>query len=90
MPLLPGNDPNIISHNIGEMIKAGHPEDQAVAAAYSNARKHNEHAAMTKDAHDHLTQSYPNFSKLSTDKRFALAQHHVRERKALKAAGRHV
>lgn len=39
MPLLAGNSPEIISHNIAEMRKAGHPEDQSVAAAYANARK---------------------------------------------------
>lgn len=37
MPLLPGKDPSIISHNIHEMVKAGHPHDQAVAAALHNA-----------------------------------------------------
>lgn len=40
MPLLPGKDPSVISHNIGEMLKAGHPEKVAVAAAYANARRH--------------------------------------------------
>jgi hypothetical protein len=40
MPLLPGNTPEVISHNIREMVQAGHPEKVAVAAAYANARKH--------------------------------------------------
>jgi hypothetical protein len=39
MPLKPGKSKAIISYNVGEMIKAGHPKKQAVAAAYSNARK---------------------------------------------------
>ncbi len=37
MPLLPGKQPEIISHNISEMVKSGHPHDQAVAAALHNA-----------------------------------------------------
>ncbi len=37
MPLLPGKQPEIVSHNIHEMVKAGHPHDQAVAAALHNA-----------------------------------------------------
>lgn len=51
MPLLPGSSPDVISHNIGEMVKAGHPEKVAVAAAYANARKHGDgekHATKAK------------------------------------------
>lgn len=39
MPLKSGKSQKTISYNIGEMIKAGHPKDQAIAAAYSNAHK---------------------------------------------------
>ena len=39
MPLKKGTSNKTISYNIGEMIKAGHPRDQAVAAAYNNAHK---------------------------------------------------
>lgn len=39
MPLEPGSSEKTISHNIAEMIKAGHDPKQAEAAAYSNARK---------------------------------------------------
>lgn len=38
-PLRPGKSREIISHNIREMIHAGHPQKQAVAAALSNARR---------------------------------------------------
>lgn len=39
MPLKHGKSQATISHNIGEMINAGHPRDQAIAAALSTARK---------------------------------------------------
>lgn len=40
MPLQPGNAPQIVRSNIREMIAAGHPQRQAVAAALNNARQH--------------------------------------------------
>lgn len=39
MPLTKGKSQKTISHNISEMIDAGHPRDQAIAAALSTARK---------------------------------------------------
>ena len=38
MPLEKGSSQETIGHNIAEMRKAGHPEDQAVAAAEREAR----------------------------------------------------
>ncbi len=40
MPLASGASRQVISNNIREMIAAGHPQKQAVAASLSNARRH--------------------------------------------------
>jgi hypothetical protein len=39
MPLKKGKTQKVISNNIAEMIKAGHPRDQSIAAALNVARK---------------------------------------------------
>jgi len=39
MPLVPGKSQQTISSNIGEMVKSGHPQQQAIAAALETARK---------------------------------------------------
>ena len=39
MPLEKGSSRKVVSDNIREMVKAGHPQKQAVAASLSNARK---------------------------------------------------
>ena len=39
MPLESGSSKAVIGHNIGEMIKSGHPRKQAIAAAFANAGK---------------------------------------------------
>ncbi|MFA6875731.1 MAG: hypothetical protein WCQ87_03760 [Parabacteroides sp.] len=39
MPLVKGSSKETISHNIEEMVKAGHPQKQSVAAAMKSADK---------------------------------------------------
>ena len=39
MPLKSGSSRKAVSNNIREMIRAGHPPDQATAAAYRKAGK---------------------------------------------------
>ena len=40
MPLKEGSSKEVIGENISELVKAGHPQNQAIAIAYQNARKH--------------------------------------------------
>ncbi len=39
MPLAKGNSPEVISSNIREMVHAGHPQKQAIAAALNTSRQ---------------------------------------------------
>lgn len=41
MPLKPGTSDTVVSMNIAEMMKSGHPQKQAVAAALRNAGRSN-------------------------------------------------
>ena len=48
MPLKKGSSQKVISSNIREMILAGHPQKQAIAAAMRNAGKSNKQSARDK------------------------------------------
>lgn len=48
MPLQKGSGRKVVSHNIAEMIRSGHPRDQAVAAALRVARKGRAFGGETK------------------------------------------
>ena len=39
MPLKSGSSKKVISSNIAELVRSGRPQKQAVAIAYSNAKK---------------------------------------------------
>lgn len=39
MPLTPGNSRQVFSNNVAEMIRAGHPRAQALAASYAEQRR---------------------------------------------------
>ena len=70
MPLLPGKTPDIIQHNVREMIQAGHPENQAVAAAYANARRHGAGEKHLREAkRPGLHPKHPFNSKKAPDNR---------------------
>lgn len=45
MPLKEGSSEKTMSENISEMVKAGHPQKQAIAAAYREAGKDSEKVA---------------------------------------------
>jgi hypothetical protein len=52
MPLLPGHDRKTISHNIAELIKAGHTPASAAAAAYRKAGEYRKKANEPRPAAD--------------------------------------
>ena len=51
MPLEPGKSRAVFSHNVSEMVKSGHPQSQAVAAAYREAgeKRHDKLDAIMED-----------------------------------------
>ena len=57
MPLLKGKSQKTIGHNIKEMIKAGHPRDQAIAASFSKAGESKHKMALGGDVSDRISDA---------------------------------
>lgn len=57
MPLKEGSSREVISHNIREMVAAGHPHDQAVAAALRSAGKSYRDGKSKKKSKDDETEA---------------------------------
>lgn len=51
MPLMEGSSDEVISENIREMMHAGHPQKQAIAAAYQKAGRGRKKKRKGKAAH---------------------------------------
>lgn len=48
MPLKSGSSDEVISDNIAELVKAGHPQDQAAAIAYKKAGRSKNNSMSTR------------------------------------------
>jgi hypothetical protein len=57
MPLFPGSSDSVVSHNIAEMIKAGHPKDQAIAAAMRKAGRSKEESEQGSNNFERAVRS---------------------------------
>lgn len=64
MPLKKGHSDEVRDANIKEMIDAGHPREQSVAAAYASQKKYKKMAegGLVEDAHD-----FRNIEELNQD-----------------------
>lgn len=73
MPLLSGTSDAAIHENIRELMHAGHPQDQAIAAAYAHARRQKDGARHLKTAkRPSLSPSHPfNGRKAPANRRLA-------------------
>lgn len=60
MPLRRGTSEAVVSQNIKEMVDAGHPQDQAVAAAMRMKRE----SARKKGLNDHMNRLIRSGGKL--------------------------
>lgn len=60
MPLIKSASDAARSENIAEMIRAGHPRDQAIAASYHNQREAQRHTHEERQApmHEHELHKY--------------------------------
>ena len=58
MPLEKGSSDEVISRNIAELVKAGHPQDQAVAIAYKKAGRSNALAGLDRKQRANAFREY--------------------------------
>jgi ribosomal protein L12E/L44/L45/RPP1/RPP2 len=56
MPLIKSGSKKAREENVKEMIEAGHPSNQAVAASYANQRKYR--SERDKERHEHEDRKY--------------------------------
>lgn len=80
MPLKKGYSRDVVSHNIQEMMRSGHPQKQAIAAALSTARKYKKMATggLVNDDFDEAGSPQPvgaEEDSYETSKPSAAAQH---------------
>jgi hypothetical protein len=59
MPLTPGKSRKVVSANIREMIDAGHPRNQAIAAALSTARRSRAEGGQLKEPREPVAALEP-------------------------------
>ena len=52
MPLMAGSSKGVVSENIREMMHAGHPQDQAVAASLHKAGKGRKKKKQKRNANE--------------------------------------
>lgn len=57
MPLHPGTSRKVFSQNVSEMMHAGHPQDQALAAAYRMKRQHRDDGGVILSDPTHPEQT---------------------------------
>lgn len=65
MPLHPGSSAAVRSENIAEMIRAGHPKAQAIAASYANADRHPRAMGGIAGGYKHLAEGGMSFQQPS-------------------------
>jgi hypothetical protein len=85
MPLIKGRSRKVIGENIREMIEAGHPRAQAIAASLNNARKSGAKIPKHKEnimKHEHHSEHHK--------KEHAKKEHHKKEHKSAHEDHKHM
>ncbi|CEG60953.1 hypothetical protein [Legionella micdadei] len=95
MPLLKGKSKKIISENIKEMIDAGHPRNQAIAASLNQARKsgakipvQSQKEKVVKKHHSHMKKA-ENHMKHAEHHHGKAEHHHKKAKEHLEHAKKH-